>query len=297
MGLAAAAAAGAALAPARAATPAITVTALTDTVAVLGGGGGNATLLRGGAGPLLVDGGARAGSAALLAEVARLTGQRSTPVLFNTHWHAEQTGSNLAVGRAGGRIIAHENTRLWLTTTVDSVWQQQVFEPLPKAALPNDTFYSAAALQHGGQSIEYGHLLQAHTDGDIFVHLREANVLVVGDLLSVARYPVCDYVTFGWIGGLVDANKALLARCNDQTRIVPGQGPVQTRADLQRQYDMLVVLRDRLYGLVTKGYGVEEMLAARPSHDYDAQWGDPQLFIRNAFRSIAQHQRQIPGVV
>lgn len=289
----------AALSPSVRAAPAarISVTQIGAKVAVLSGSGGNATLLQAPSGPLLVDGGAAPGSAVLLAEVARLTGQRATPVLFNTHWHAEQTGCNLAVGKAGGRIIAHENTRLWLNTTVDSAWQQRLFQPLPKPALPNDTFYSAAALQHGDQHIEYGHLLQAHTDGDIYVHLRDANVLVVGDLLAVDAYPLSDYVTFGWIGGMVDANKALLGRCDEQTRIVPGQGPVQTRADLQRQYDMLVVVRDRLYELVRRGYAVDELIAAKPTQDYDARCGDPLLFIRTAARGIAQHQRQIPGVV
>jgi len=276
---------------------AVTVTALGDSVAVLSGAGGNVTFLRGPTGPLLVDGGSADGSGALLAQVARISGQRGAPVLFNTHWHAEQTGSNLAVGKAGGRIIAHENTRLWLNTTVDSTWQQQQFKPLPKAALPNDTFFTSGAMRHGDQHIEYGHLLQAHTDGDIFVHLRDANVLIVGDLLAVDVYPICDYVTFGWIGGLVDANKALLARCNAQTRIVPGQGPVQTLADLQRQHDMLVILRDRLYELVKRGYSADELIAAKPTQDYDSRCGDPLLFIRNAARGIAQHQRQIPGVV
>jgi len=292
-GVAAAVSASVRAAPA----PRISVTTLGAKVAVLQGTGGNVTMLQGPSAPLLVDGGAAAGSATLLAEVARLAGQRAVPVLFNTHWHAEQTGCNLAVGKAGGRIIAHENTRLWLNTTVDSTWQQRVFQPLPNTALPNDTFYNAGALQHGDQHLEYGHLLQAHTDGDIFVHLREANVLVVGDLLAVDTYPLCDYVTFGWIGGMVDANKALLARCDEQTRIVPGQGPVQTRADLQRQYDMLVVLRDRLYELVRRGYSADELIDAKPTQDYDARCGDPLLFIRTAARGIAQHQRQIPGVV
>jgi len=276
---------------------AVRVTALGDSVAVLSGAGGNATYVRGPTGPLLVDGGSAAGSSALLAQVARISGQRGVSVLFNTHWHVDQTGSNLAVGKAGGRIIAHANTRLWLNTTVDSTWQKQQFKPLPKAALPNDTFYTSGAMQHGDQHIEYGHLLQAHTDGDIFVHLRDANVLVVGDLLAVDAYPICDYVTFGWIGGMVDANKALLAICNADTRIVPGKGPVQTRVDLQRQHDMLVILRDRLYELVKRGYSADELIAAKPTQDYDSRCGDPLLFIRNAARGIAQHQRQIPGVV
>jgi len=276
---------------------ALQATNLGERVAVIAGAGGNVTVLQGPDGPLLVDGGTAAASADLLAQVARLSGGRAVQALFNTHWHPEQTGSNVALGGRGTRIIAHENTRLWLGTDIDSTWQRRHFAPLPRAGLPSETFYTNGHMKHGGEQIDYGYLLQAHTDGDIYVYLRGSNVLVVGDLLAVGAYPISDPDTNGWINGMVAASKALLDLAGEGTRIVPGQGPVQTRADLQRQYEMLVVVRDRLFDQVKQGLDADEMLAARPTREYDERCGNPELFIRNAAKGMAAHARQITGVV
>ena len=259
----------AALPPAPAAVAArVQPTQLAPHLQLLAGAGGNVTLLQAAEGPLLVDGGAAEHSAELLRAVRAQGDARPVKILFNTHWHPEQTGSNTTLGRAGARIIAHENTRLWLGTQLDSAWQHRRFAPLPPAGLPNDTFYTHGTLAWGGERIDYGHLLQAHTDGDIYVYFRDSNVLAVGDLLAVGSFPILDYETLGWIGGMVAANKALLELCDAQTRIVPGQGPVQTRADLQAQQDMLLVLRDRLFALVKQGLSAEEMIAAAPAREY-----------------------------
>ena len=265
--------------------------------AQLQGYGGNVTLLTSPAGPLMVDGGSAPHAAALLSAVVVHSGSKQVPVLFNSHWHPEQTGANERLGRAGARIIAHENTKLWLSSDFESPWQKQHYTPAPRVALPNDTFYTSGSLVHGGERVDYGYVLQAHTDSDIWVFFRDANVLVASDLLAVASYPVLDYVTLGWIGGLVTANKTLLDLANADTRIVPGLGPVQTREDLKGQLDMLLVLQERLYTLLRDGRSADEMLAAHPTREYDARCGDPELFIRNAFRGMSAHVRQIPVIV
>ena len=290
--------AGAACRPlAAAAAAARDVTPLGPRLALLQGYGGNVTLLTGAAGPLLIDGGSAAHTPALLSAVVAQSASKQVPVLINTHWHPEQTGANERLGRAGARIIAHENTKLWLSSDFESPWQKRHYTPLPREALPNETFYTTGSLLHGGERVDYGYVLQAHTDGDIWVYLRDSNVLVASDLLAVASYPILDYVTLGWIGGMVNANKALLELANADTRIVPGIGPVQTREDLQRQFDMLLVLQERLYTLLRDGRSAEEMLAAHPTREYDARCGDPELFIRNAFRGMTAHVRQIPVIV
>ena len=278
------------------ATP-LAATKLNDRVTVLSGAGANVVAIGGADGALLVDGGLEARSGELLKLALKETSAKRVSTLINTHWHPEQTGSNVALGGRGTRIIAHENTRLWLGTDIDSTWQRRHFAPLPRAGLPSETFYTTGHMNHGGEQIDYGYLLQAHTDGDIYVYLRGSNVLVVGDLLAAGAYPVSDPDTNGWINGMVAANKALLDLAGEATRIVPGQGPVQTRADLQRQYEMLVVVRDRLFDQVKQGLDADEMLAARPTRDYDERWGNPELFIRNAAKGMAAHARQITGVV
>ena len=152
-------------------------------------------------------------------------------------------------------------------------------------------------MSFGSQQIEYGYLGQAHTDGDIYVYFPGANILVAGDAMSVGKYPILDYTTGGWIGGLVDANKKLLSIGNAETRIMPGAGPMQTRADLQAHYDMLATMKDRLVKLMKQGMGPKDMIAAQPSKDFDEKWGNPELFISNAYRGMWGHVREIGGIV
>jgi cyclase len=128
----------------------------------------------------------------------------------------------------------------------------------------------------------YGYLPRAHTDGDVYVFFPKANVLVAGGLVSVESYPVLDYTTGGWIGGMADASKALLDVANKDTKIVPGVGPVQTYADLKAQADMLATLKERLIDLMRKGIGTDDLAAIRRPRNSMPEWGDPQLFLANA---------------
>ena len=272
---------------------ALIVSDLTDQLFVISGGGGNVTVFNSPEGVLLVDGGSPERSAEVLKLVKKRTGSSKIHTLFNTHWHWDQTGSNETLGKAGTRIIAHENTRLWLTTDVNVKWQNRVFKPLPKPAQPNQTFYTNASLQFGGEQIDYGYLPQAHTDGDIYVYFKKANVLVASDIVSAGAYPVIDYCTNGWIGGLGSATQTLLGLSNAGTRIVAGLGPTLGRADLDAENAMLAAMKTRLSKLLAQGMSVQDMLAAAPTRDYDAKWGDPKLFISNAWPGLVQRSREL----
>jgi len=229
--------------------------------------------------------------------VAEQSGGRKVQALFNTHWHLESTGSNDALGKAGARIIAHENTKLWMGTDILCKWRKRTFEPRAKEALPNQTFYTTGKMTFGKEQAVYGYLGQAHTDGDIYVFFPGPNILMTGDVFSVGQYPVLDYTTGGWIGGVSDACKTLLNTCDAQTRIIPGSGPVQARADLQAQADMCATMRTKFVELMRKGMGPKEMLAAAPTKDFDAKWGNPDLFITNAYPGLCGHVREIGGIV
>lgn len=269
------------------------VTSLADKLWLISGCGGNVTLLDSPEGVLLIDGGAPEHSRRLLAEVRRLTGQDRIHTLFNTHWHHQQTGSNLALGEAGTRIIAHEYTRLWLTTDVQSRWEKRTFLPLPKAAQPNQTFYTTGSLAFGGEQIDYGHLGQAHTDGDIYVHLRKANVLVAGDVVTVGRFPIPDPDSNGWIGGLASAVDTLVKQADAATRIIPGIGAPQPLAHLKAEGEMLDAVRQRLARLLAQGQSASEMIAAKPCAEFEAEWGDPELMIRLAYPGLAHRAREL----
>jgi cyclase len=260
---------------------------------VITGGGGNVTVFESSEGVLLVDGGSPERSAEVMRLVKARTGAARVHTLFNTHWHWDQTGSNRTLGPSGTRIIAHENTRLWLGTEIDCKWQNRVYPPLPRDARPTQTIYTTGSLAFGGEHIDYGYLPQAHTDGDLYVFFRDTNVLVAGDVLSVGSYPIIDYTTNGWIGGLLDGAKTLIGLADANTRIVPGKGPVRTRAEVQTERDMLAALKQRLSQLLAQGMSVQDMLAAAPTREFDAQWGDPTLFISNAWPGLTQRAREL----
>lgn len=260
---------------------------------MISGGGGNVVVFNSPEGVLMVDGGSPEHSAQILELVKQQTGASSVHTLFNTHWHWEQTGSNLTLGKAGTKIIAHENTRLWLTTEINSKWQKRIYKPLPREAHPNETFYTTGSLSFGGEQIDYGHLHQAHTDGDIYVFFRNANVLVASDVVSVGSYPIPDYSTNGWIGGMVNATETLIGLCNEQTKVIPGLGEPQGKAHLQAQHAMLADLKLRLSKLLAQGMSAQDMLDAAATKDYDAQWGDPTLFVRNVWHGLVHRAREL----
>ena len=280
--------------PARSSTPDLSIAPLTDRLFVISGGGGNVTVFNSSEGVVLVDGGSPEHSKQILQLVEQKTGSKRIHTLFNTHWHWEQTGSNPTLGPAGTKIIAHENTRLWLSTEVVSKWQNdRLFKPLPAKARPNQTFYTTGTLSLGGEKIDYGYLPQAHTDGDIYVFFRNANVLVASDVVSVGAYPVIDYCTNGWIGGMVNATQTLIGLCNEQTRIVPGSGAVKSRPDVESEHAMLAALKLKLSHLLAQGMSAQDMLDAHATQDYDAAWGDPRLFVTNTWPGLVQRAREL----
>jgi glyoxylase-like metal-dependent hydrolase (beta-lactamase superfamily II) len=265
----------------------LTVTELGERLFVVSGGGGNVTVFHPDEGVLLVDGGSPERSGEVLALVRKRTGQKRVHTLFNTHWHWAQTGSNAALGKAGTRIIAHENTKLWLGVDVDSKWENRKYPRLPVKARPNQTFYTPQSLSFGGETVDYALMPEAHTDGDIYVFFRNANVLVGADVVSVAAYPTLDISSNGWITGNINGVNALKGLCKPDTRIVPGRGAVQAPAHLDAQANMLTTVRQRMGKMLAQGKSAQEMVDAQPTKEFDAVWGDPELFIRNAFRGIS----------
>src|SRR5580658_897977 len=154
---------------------------LSDNLWLLVSGGANVVACRDPEGIALVDGGPEAGSRELLKQVAQASGSGKVHTLFNTHWHPDQTGSNRRLGSDGARIIAHENTRLWLQYANPVPPQNTLYGPLPPKARPSDTFfYDSKDTRFGDEPVQYGYLMQAHTDGDLYVYFKKSNVLVTG---------------------------------------------------------------------------------------------------------------------
>ena len=242
-------------------------------------------------GVILVDGGHASWADALLGTVEREFAGKPVRALINTHWHEEQTGANRLLGERGTEIVAHENTKLWLGTEVWVRWSDRKYPPLPPAALPSTTFYDSGRMQIAERTLEYGYLRDAHTDGDLCVFLPEENVLVAGGFVSNAGWPIIDWWTGGWTVGMLNGFDRLLEVANERTRIVPAVGPVMSWADLKAQQQMYLTIFDRIHALLLKAYGTDEVLAAKPTAEYDAVWGDPTQFVTLAFQSTWGHLR------
>jgi|SoiMethySBSTD1v2_1073268.scaffolds.fasta_scaffold211054_2 glyoxylase-like metal-dependent hydrolase (beta-lactamase superfamily II) len=270
---------------------------LTDDIALVTGAGANVVVVTSPDGVLLVNGGPPNSSRELLEFVRTHSAGKNVQAVFNTDWHLENTGSNESLGNLGAKIIAHENTKLWLGTDILVEWENRTYPARPKNALPNQTFYTTGKMTFGKHEIRYGHLGQAHTDGDIYVFFPAENILITGDVFRVGAYPIPDYCTNGWLGGLANATKALVGLTDAKTRVVPGSGPVQTRAELESQFEMCNTLKNRIAQLMKEGKGANEIIAAAPTKEFDAKWGNPKVFMSVVYRGLWSHVRELGGIV
>jgi glyoxylase-like metal-dependent hydrolase (beta-lactamase superfamily II) len=250
------------------------------------GAGCNVLALRGEDGALMVDGGLAANADALLRAIYAATGASKVTTLINTHWHPEATGANELVGRAGGKIFAQEKTAMYLANRVSSVTFEGRRDPLPEVARPTETTRAEGSLTFAGRSIEYGYLPAAHTDGDLFVHFADLDVLAIGGVMAAKSWPLIDYRNGAWLGGRVRAVERLANMVKPDTRVVPADGPPMTGRDVVRQRDIYDALFVTMVDFMNMGYGAEDVVRDNPLKQYDAEFGDPSAFLDGAYRSM-----------
>jgi len=263
---------------------------LANSLTVISGAGSNILVKKSANGDVLVvDGGLAETAQQTLATISEVTGDAPITMLVNTHWHQQQTGLNKILGSQGTTIFAHENTRQWLTTAISRPWESTKFAPLSVSAQPTETFFHYGNLDHGGTDVQYGYLRQAHTDGDLYIYFPNENVLHGGGVLSNDGWPLMDWWTGGWIGGLVDALEVLLEVANDDTVIVPANGPLMNKADLQAMRDMYDTIFQRISSGFRAANSIEVTLSEMPTAEFNARWGDPEQFVRRAHESLIPH--------
>ncbi|MEO6080608.1 MAG: MBL fold metallo-hydrolase [Steroidobacteraceae bacterium] len=268
-------------------------TKVTDRVTVITNVPGNVVVLSTGSGALLVD----SGSAELAATVQQSLGSVRVQTLFNTHYHADQTGGNALFAKAGAEIHAHTITKQWLATDYYVPAEDRWVKAPPKEAVPKVTFRDKGELKAGKETVEFGYLLEAHTRGDAYVFFRDSNVLVAGDVLSPQRDPVLDWYAGAWLGARADAMDDLAKLVNDKTLVVPAYGPVMTAAQLKSERDYMLKLYDLLADKVHNGNSAKDMLEQKVLDTLGRKFQDPYKFLYDACKGFQAHYTNFGGNV
>jgi glyoxylase-like metal-dependent hydrolase (beta-lactamase superfamily II) len=239
---------------------------------VLEGSGGNVTVLSAPDEKLMVDAGIAYSKESMM---RALTSISSAPprYLINTHYHWDHTDGNRWVHQLGATIIAQENTlkRLSVDTRVDD-WEW-TFPTSPVDALPTVLMKTSKTMKFHGTTLKLKYYGPCHTDSDISVYFVEPDVLATGDTFWNRYYPFIDNENGGSIDGMIRAANANVANVTEHTLVIPGHGPVGGRADLVAFRDMLVAIRENVARLKSEGKSRDEIVALKPTTDFDAKWG------------------------
>lgn len=273
-----------------AATAKLSVQPIRDKLSVIEGSGGNIAVLTGPDGKVLIDAGIAASKAQLQ---QALSGISSDPIkhLINTHWHFDHTDGNAWLHAEGASILAQENTKKHLSTSVfvGSNWQY-TFPPAATGALPARVFVSEENLTLNGKKLHLKHYGTAHTDSDIHVHFVDEGVLHVADTWWNGLYPFIDYWSGGSIDGMIAASKRNLALTDNKMVVIPGHGAVGNRAQMLEYHEMLTTIRAKVADLKKQGKSVAEAISAHPSAAFDEKWGKavipPDVFVALVYQGV-----------
>lgn len=262
-----------------------------DGVWMLTGQGGNVGIAAGPDAVFIVDDQFAPLTERISAAIRQL-GFGDVDFVLNTHWHSDHTGGNENLGRAGALIVAHRNVRERMSTDQFLEAMNRTVEASPPEALPVVTFTNDVAFHINGDDIEAIHVPAAHTDGDALVVFRRANVIHMGDTFFPGRYPFIDLSSGGSVDGVIAAAEAAMALADENTRFIPGHGPLVSLDDLESYRDVLSTVRQRVAGMIDEGMSEDDVVAAAPSAEWDEAWGGgfigPEAFLRSVYRSLSE---------
>ncbi len=251
----------------------ITTIKVSSNIYMLQGMGGNIGLSVGDDGAFLIDDQFAPLSEKILAAI-RVVSDKPVRFVINTHWHFDHTGGNENFGKQGAIIVAHDNVRERLKNGAIIKAFNKTVDPAPTGALPVITFADSITFHWNGETMQVIHYAQAHSDGDAVIYFKNANIVHAGDLYFNGLYPFIDGSSGGSFPGMINSVNEILKRIDNKTKIIPGHGPLSNKKELTEYRDMLKTVYKRLSKMKRKGKSIEEVLAAKPTAEFDTKWGN-----------------------
>lgn len=261
-----------------------------------GGNAGNILASIGDQGTLIIDSMYAPIIPKVQSEIAGLGGDEIDFVI-STHFHFDHTDGNPILARSGSSIISHTNARRSMVAErpINMVNIAFLQTPYPKDTLPVITFDDEMQFHFNDETLDLLHVAPAHTSGDIVIYLRHSNLIHMGDVFNNDGYPFLDTDNGGDIDGMIEFCKSVLSNINEDTRIIPGHGPIMSYQELVNHISMLETVRDRIGRLIDTGNSLEEVIAAQPTSEYDLHYGqhqtiasDPVIFINRIYMNLTQ---------
>ncbi len=262
---------------------------VTESIYMLRGAGGNIGLAVGNDGVFMIDDQYAPLTEKILAAIKDIT-DKPVEFLINTHWHGDHVGGNENINGEGAILVAHENVRVRMSTEQFMKAFDRTVPPSPEAALPEITFTDSMTFHFNGGDIHVFHVKNAHTDGDAIIHFRNDNVIHMGDTFFNGMYPFIDVSSGGRIRGMINTAEHVLKIANDETKIIPGHGPLSNVAELREYRDMLTRVYQTILPMIRQQKNKGEVILAKPTEALDEKWGggfmQPDIFVGIVYDSI-----------
>ncbi len=268
----------------------IEATEVNGGVYMLTGQGGNIGVLAGEDGVFMIDDQYAPLADRIKAKVREIS-EEPIRAVINTHWHFDHTGGNEAFGEEGAVIVAHNNVRTRMSAGQMMKAFNRKVDPAPEAALPVVTFTDEITFHVNGDTVRVFHIPNAHTDGDALIHFEKADVVHMGDTLFNGFYPFIDLESGGNLNGMIAAMDKVIAMAGEDTKVIPGHGPLTDKAGVQKNRDVLVALRDRVSAAMAEGKSLEEIKEADLMADFNDTFGkgfiNAERIVESAYGSLS----------
>lgn len=245
---------------------------VSEQIYMLKGSGGNIGLLVGTDGLLMIDD-QYAPLSGKITDAIKAISPTAARFLINTHIHGDHTGGNDSFSKQGITIVAHDQVRARMMTEQVNKRMNRTTPARDKAALPLVTFSDKLNLHLNDEDIELIHLDNGHTDGDVAIYFKKANVIHTGDAFVRYGYPFIDESSGGGVNGFVSSLDKILTIINDQTKVIPGHGELATRADVKMLRDQVADIREQVSKALKKGKKTEDLAALGITDKYEEKLG------------------------